>query len=218
MCSINWLMLISGSWMSAFRPATTSRRLCGGILVAMPTAIPAAPLTSRCGTLAGSTAGSSCSHHHKCCFEANMRQLCACCQASCVASWCWLGPRICREPLLACRLCRVECSSHLPDAFFHKQCACHPNPSMRAEVLLIVMQQFLRVRSRDKWPTCEASKLGVKSTVSESKSARKVAEEKCCRRHSVYRMAAAGSLSTDPKLPWPSIYRVQSYSVQLPRW
>ena len=53
--------------------------------------------------------------------------------------------------------------------------------------------------------TCEASKFGEKSTVSASRSARNVAEEKGCRRHSVYRMAAAGSLSTDPKLPWPSI-------------
>ena len=49
--------------------------------------------------------------------------------------------------------------------------------------------------------TWEASKLGRKLTVSESRSVRKVAAEKCCKRHSVYRMAAGGSLSTDPKLP-----------------
>ena len=39
-------------------PAAISRRLCGGILVAMPTAIPALPLTSRFGNRAGSTNGS----------------------------------------------------------------------------------------------------------------------------------------------------------------
>ena len=38
---------------------TTSTRLCGGMLVAMPTAIPAVPLTTRLGIAAGSTAGSS---------------------------------------------------------------------------------------------------------------------------------------------------------------
>ena len=39
-------------------PAATSRRLCGGILVAMPTAIPSDPLTSRLGNRLGSTTGS----------------------------------------------------------------------------------------------------------------------------------------------------------------
>ena len=39
-------------------PSITSRRLCGGMLVAMPTAIPAEPLTSRLGNGAGRTAGS----------------------------------------------------------------------------------------------------------------------------------------------------------------
>ncbi len=39
-------------------PAATSRRLCGGILVAMPTAMPSDPLISRFGNLAGSTTGS----------------------------------------------------------------------------------------------------------------------------------------------------------------
>ena len=38
--------------------STTSPRLCGGMLVAMPTAIPEEPLTSRFGTRDGSTAGS----------------------------------------------------------------------------------------------------------------------------------------------------------------
>ena len=36
----------------------TSRRLWGGILVAIPTAIPEVPFTSRFGNLAGSTTGS----------------------------------------------------------------------------------------------------------------------------------------------------------------
>ena len=39
-------------------PAATSRRLCGGMLVAMPTAIPALPLISRLGTRPGRTVGS----------------------------------------------------------------------------------------------------------------------------------------------------------------
>ena len=40
-------------------PSTSSRRLCGGMLVAMPTAMPAEPLTSRFGKRVGSTDGSS---------------------------------------------------------------------------------------------------------------------------------------------------------------
>ena len=36
----------------------TSPRLCGGMLVAMPTAMPVAPLTRRFGIRAGSTTGS----------------------------------------------------------------------------------------------------------------------------------------------------------------
>ncbi len=39
-------------------PAATSRRLCGGMLVAMPTAMPAEPLTSRLGNRLGRTIGS----------------------------------------------------------------------------------------------------------------------------------------------------------------
>ena len=38
--------------------AATSRRLCGGMFVAIPTAIPDEPLTSRFGIRAGSTVGS----------------------------------------------------------------------------------------------------------------------------------------------------------------
>ena len=36
----------------------TSRKLCGGIFVAIPTAIPVVPFTRRFGNLAGSTTGS----------------------------------------------------------------------------------------------------------------------------------------------------------------
>ena len=39
--------------------STTSQRLCGGMLVAMPTAMPEEPLTSRFGNFAGSTVGST---------------------------------------------------------------------------------------------------------------------------------------------------------------
>ena len=44
---------------SQMQPSMTSRRLCGGTLVAMPTAMPAEPLTRRFGNGAGSTVGSS---------------------------------------------------------------------------------------------------------------------------------------------------------------
>ncbi len=50
--------VISGLSMSATHAETTSRRLCGGMFVAMPTAMPLDPLTSRFGTAAGSTVGS----------------------------------------------------------------------------------------------------------------------------------------------------------------
>ncbi|MNL69302.1 hypothetical protein D3C87_1941480 [compost metagenome] len=49
---------IAGSSISAMQPSMTSVRLCGGMLVAMPTAIPPAPLTSRLGKRAGTTDGS----------------------------------------------------------------------------------------------------------------------------------------------------------------
>lgn len=48
----------SGSSIMATRPSTISERLCGAKLVAMPTAIPAAPFTSKLGTAEGSTVGS----------------------------------------------------------------------------------------------------------------------------------------------------------------
>ena len=53
--SLSTLML--GSSIIATIPLTTSPRLCGGMLVAIPTAIPDEPLTSRLGKRAGSTTG-----------------------------------------------------------------------------------------------------------------------------------------------------------------
>ena len=47
-----------GSSMSATHPSTSSPRLCGGTFVAMPTAMPAAPFSSRFGIFAGRTVGS----------------------------------------------------------------------------------------------------------------------------------------------------------------
>ncbi len=45
-------------WVSRCRAAAiTSTRLCGAMFVAIPTAIPLAPLTSRFGNAAGSTSG-----------------------------------------------------------------------------------------------------------------------------------------------------------------
>jgi hypothetical protein len=49
----------SGSSMISIMPSIISRRLWGGMLVAMPTAMPVDPLTSRLGRRAGSTMGSS---------------------------------------------------------------------------------------------------------------------------------------------------------------
>ena len=45
---------LSRRWIAA---ATTSMRLCGAMFVAMPTAMPVVPLTSRFGKAAGSTSG-----------------------------------------------------------------------------------------------------------------------------------------------------------------
>ena len=42
-------------------PSTTSPRLCGGMLVAIPTAIPVPPFTRRFGKAEGNTVGSVCS-------------------------------------------------------------------------------------------------------------------------------------------------------------
>ena len=56
--SIKSLIEISGLSISAKQPLITSRRLCGGTFVAIPTAIPLAPLTRRLGNLEGRTFGS----------------------------------------------------------------------------------------------------------------------------------------------------------------
>jgi hypothetical protein len=50
---------ISGFLMIAIVASMISFRLCGGIFVAMPTAIPPDPFTSSCGNFAGRTLGSS---------------------------------------------------------------------------------------------------------------------------------------------------------------
>ena len=51
-------MVASGSSIREEMPSQSSPRLWGGMLVAMPTAIPEAPLRSRSGILAGRTTGS----------------------------------------------------------------------------------------------------------------------------------------------------------------
>ena len=52
------LLVASGCSSAQIAPSETSRRLCGGMLVAMPTAMPAEPLTSRLGKRAGRMVGS----------------------------------------------------------------------------------------------------------------------------------------------------------------
>ena len=56
--SISSAVVISSLSRYASTPLITSVRLCVGILVVIPTAIPSAPLISRLGTLTGSTEGS----------------------------------------------------------------------------------------------------------------------------------------------------------------
>ena len=56
--SISSSSVMSGLSIIASRPSIVSPRLCGGMLVAMPTAMPPAPLTSRFGKRAGRTTGS----------------------------------------------------------------------------------------------------------------------------------------------------------------
>jgi hypothetical protein len=51
-------LVSSGLASRATVASMTSLRLCGGMLVAMPTAMPAEPLASRFGNLAGRTTGS----------------------------------------------------------------------------------------------------------------------------------------------------------------
>jgi hypothetical protein len=55
---INCAMVISGLSICAQMPSMTSPRLCGGMFVAMPTAMPVPPLTSKFGNAAGKTVGS----------------------------------------------------------------------------------------------------------------------------------------------------------------
>ena len=57
-CFIKSLTLISLLSIRAKVPLITSPRLWGGILVAIPTAIPPAPLTNKFGNWAGRTDGS----------------------------------------------------------------------------------------------------------------------------------------------------------------
>ena len=56
---ISWPRVASGCLMISIVASMTSERLCGGMLVAMPTAMPDEPLTSRFGNFAGSTVGST---------------------------------------------------------------------------------------------------------------------------------------------------------------
>ena len=58
MCCIRPVESMSGLSMKAIVAAIVSLRLCGGMFVAMPTAMPDEPLTSRFGKRAGSTDGS----------------------------------------------------------------------------------------------------------------------------------------------------------------
>jgi len=55
---ISSVVVISSLSIYAHTASTTSERLCVGILVVIPTAIPSAPFTNRLGILTGRTAGS----------------------------------------------------------------------------------------------------------------------------------------------------------------
>ena len=57
-CFIKSLILRSLFSIKAKVPSMISPKLCGGMLVAIPTAIPPAPLTSKLGYCAGKTVGS----------------------------------------------------------------------------------------------------------------------------------------------------------------
>ena len=56
-CSISSSTVASGSSISATQASMVSPRLCGGTFVAMPTAMPVEPFTSRFGSRDGSTSG-----------------------------------------------------------------------------------------------------------------------------------------------------------------
>ena len=51
-------IVMSGFFSMARHASTTSPRLCGGMLVAIPTAMPEEPFTRRFGNFAGNTSGS----------------------------------------------------------------------------------------------------------------------------------------------------------------
>ncbi len=57
MYSISPSTSISGFSIKAITPSIHSPRLCGGMLVAIPTAIPSEPFTSRLGKREGKTEG-----------------------------------------------------------------------------------------------------------------------------------------------------------------
>ena len=56
--SINSSNVVSGLSIILIIPFITSVKLCGGIFVAIPTAIPDEPFTNKAGILAGNTVGS----------------------------------------------------------------------------------------------------------------------------------------------------------------
>ena len=56
--SINSSIVTSGLSITLIIPSITSDRLCGGIFVAIPTAIPDEPFINNAGILAGRTVGS----------------------------------------------------------------------------------------------------------------------------------------------------------------
>ena len=57
MCLISSSIDILGLLIKLTQPLITSVKLCGGIFVAIPTAIPEEPLTSRFGIFVGKTSG-----------------------------------------------------------------------------------------------------------------------------------------------------------------
>ena len=58
MIDINSSSVVFGFSIILIRPSQTSVKLCGGIFVAIPTAIPDEPLINNCGIFDGNTVGS----------------------------------------------------------------------------------------------------------------------------------------------------------------
>ena len=56
----SFLLLISLFFTKAIKPSTISPKLCGGMFVAIPTAIPEDPFNNKNGSWAGRTSGSFC--------------------------------------------------------------------------------------------------------------------------------------------------------------